>query len=296
MLLPSFSPVSSVLFAVTPYTGNGSTQSIVTGQNLSGGGLVWGKETGATGNHELGDSIRGANKQLYPNLTNAENSLASITAYNSNGFSVGTGDGLNANGDSIVAFSWLEQAGYMDVVTYTGNGSGAGQSVAHNLTVTPSFIILKNRTNAQEWPVYHSSLGAGNKIVLNTTAAASASAFFGTQTSSNLVLGSGSGEINAAANNYVAYLFAEKAGKSKFGAQSGTTTINTGLPSIKAVLKKRTDSTGDWYLFYNDGGTWYHVKTNTTDARATGLITVSGGDITFSGAASTGTGIYAAWG
>lgn len=292
------SPSSEILFAATPYTGNGATQSIVTGQDLSGtGGAVWLKKTGTTSNHLIFDTTRGANKNIFSNSSAGEaTETQHLNSFGSNGFTLGTSSNVNGSGQANIAFSWLEQAGYMDVVTYTGNGSGAGQSVAHNLTVTPSFIILKNRTNAQEWPVYHSSLGAGNKIVLNTTAAASASAFFGTQTSSNLVLGSGSGEINAAANNYVAYLFAEKAGKSKFGAQSGTTTINTGLPSIKAVLKKRTDSTGDWYLFYNDGGTWYHVKTNTTDARATGLITVSGGDITFSGAASTGTGIYAAWG
>jgi hypothetical protein len=61
-------------------------------------------------------------------------------------------------------------------------------------------------------------------------------------------------------------------------------------------MVKRTDSTGDWYMFYESGGTWYHIKPNTTDARATGLISVSGGDVTLSGAASSGNGIYAAWG
>jgi hypothetical protein len=91
------------------------------------------------------------------------------------------------------------------------------------------------------------------------------------------------------------YLFAEKSAYSKFGTYTGTTTISTGLTEVNAVLVKRTDAAGDWYLFYYDGGTWYHVKPNDTAARATGLISVSNGDVTLSGAASSGNGIYAAW-
>lgn len=292
------------LFAATPYTGNGGTQSIVTRQNLAAGGLVWGKETGSIGNHEIGDSIRGANKQVYPNLTNAENSLASITAYNSNGFTVGTGDGLNANGDSLVAFSWLEQAGYMDVVTYTGNGS-SNRQISHALAATPKLIIVKCRSASSSWVVGHESATWTKWGQLESTAAFqnATSEWNNTAPTSSVFTVGNSSDVNANGATYVAYLFAEKAGKSKFGSYSGTGASNalTGFGfSPKFFMAKRTDSTGNWVIQYLDGSTVYTLFANTTAARSSALSTFDAGGVTLGSSsfinASGGTYIYAAWG
>jgi hypothetical protein len=64
----------------------------------------------------------------------------------------------------------------------------------------------------------------------------------------------GVGAVNvSAAYTYVAYLFATVAGVSKVGSYTGTGTtnqINCGFTGgARFVLIKRTDSTGDWYVW-----------------------------------------------
>jgi hypothetical protein len=61
------------------------------------------------------------------------------------------------------------------------------------------------------------------------------------------------GGTNASGNNYVAYLFATLPGVSKVGSYTGTGTTNQidcGFSGgARFVLIKRTDSTGDWYVW-----------------------------------------------
>ncbi len=294
------------LFAATSYTGNGGTQDIITGQNLVAGGLVWGKETGATGNHEVADTARGANLNLYPNLTLAEQTRNSITAFNANGFSVGTGDGLNGNGDSIVAFTWLKQAGYMDEVLYTGNTTN--RTINYDLGVAYKLGIFKQRSGSGKWIVYHESLGATKFLTLNETTAAvtDPQQFNNTAPTSSVFSLGTSGDVNVSGGTYVAYLFAEKAGKSKFGSYTGTGASNaitgTGF-TPKLVMIKRTDSTGDWMIAYNNGTAIVMLKANTSDAAfnksgyidtfdANGFTVLTNTAVNASG----GTYIYAAWG
>lgn len=284
------------LFKVTPYTGNGSTQSIVTGQNTVVSSLIWAHPTSTAGyNHSIIDSVRGVQNTLNANDTSAETvTSGSVTAFNNNGFTVGNSAEWNLNAASIIAFSWLEQAGYFDVAGWTGNDTN------RTITVngTTKLALVKRRSGTSTgWRVYHSSLGNTKYLELNSgePSASSSSMWNSTSpTSTTFALGTSS-DVNASGDTYIGYFFQESAGNSKFGTYSGTTTINTGLASISAFLVKRTDDVGDWYFFYNNGGTWYHVKPNSTAARATGLISVSSGDVTLSGAASSGNGIYAAW-
>ncbi len=87
------------------YTGNGSTQSI-SGFNFQPE-FVWIKSRSSAGHHSLNDSVRGAGKVLYSNLTNAENTSSTmLTAFNSTGFSVGSDNDVNKNNDSFVSWAW----------------------------------------------------------------------------------------------------------------------------------------------------------------------------------------------
>jgi hypothetical protein len=60
-------------------------------------------------------------------------------------------------------------------------------------------------------------------------------------------------DVNGSGQNFVAYLFATAAGVSKVGSYTGTGTtlqINCGFTGgARFVLIKRTDSTGDWYVW-----------------------------------------------
>ena len=87
------------------YTGTGSTNAL-TGVGFAPD-MIWGKNRGQTYNHQINDTVRGVNKQLAPNNTNAEETnTGELTAFGSDGFTVGSGGTLNGNGDNIVAWNW----------------------------------------------------------------------------------------------------------------------------------------------------------------------------------------------
>jgi hypothetical protein len=118
-------------------------------------------------------------------------------------------------------------------------------------------MIVKRRSAAFSWTVYAASLAATEIMVLNTTAAiqAGSDAWNSTRpTASVFSVSPGSNSTNASGSTYVAYLFATCAGVSKVGSYTGngtTQTINCGFGAggARFVLIKRTDSTGDWYVY-----------------------------------------------
>lgn len=293
---------SGTLFKVKPYTGTAAARDITTGQNLNeDGGLVLLKKTSAAGSHYLFDTERGATKYFNSDNVAAETTAANtLTAFNVNGFALGSDTLTNTSSAGYISLSWLIQAGYFDIVAYSGTGSTKAEN--HSLGVAPSLMIVQRLDSAPADGaiVYHASnTGAPETdalILSNTLSTFDDNSYWNdtTPTSSQFTVGTGP-DVNASGGSYVALLFAEKSGFSKFGTYNGTSTISTGLSEVNAVLVKRTDSVGDWYLFYNDGGTWKHINPNTTDAVATGKISVTNGDVTLSGTASSGSGIYAAW-
>jgi hypothetical protein len=156
-------------------------------------------------------------------------------------------------GESIVAYAFQRAPTYFDVCCYTGTGSNTTQ--AHNLGAVPELIIVKSRSATAAWQIYSSALANTEYLVLNTTAAKATGATrwnSTTLTSSVFSLGT-STTTNASAATYVAYLFATCAGVSKVGSYTGngsTQTIDCGFTGgARFVLIKRTDSTGDWYVY-----------------------------------------------
>jgi hypothetical protein len=207
----------------TLYTGNSSTQT-VTNAGAFEPDLVWIKNRSATSQHVWTDSVRGVTKQLFSSNTNAEQTSATgITSFNSNGFTTGanpqpTGD-TNSSPNSFVAWQWLESASAgFDIVTFTGNGGS--QTFAHGLGVAPGLMICKSLNNAQDWYVYHRSIGGTGALLLNSAA--------GTQTSvnywANVTPGSSTFSVGPNFSNgytYINYLFAPIAGFSAFGSYVG---------------------------------------------------------------------------
>ena len=96
---------------VSLYTGNGSTQSITNSGFYPD--FTWIKCRNQAGyGHELFDSVRGATKYLISNSANAESTQAtSLTAFNSNGFSVGSWGFINDPSDTEVAWQWNAGSG-----------------------------------------------------------------------------------------------------------------------------------------------------------------------------------------
>jgi hypothetical protein len=250
------------VFSTYLYTGNASSLTITNGIDLSGkGGLTWIKDRqNGTIYHRLMDTVRGASWRLASNRTDAQSYDAQgVTSFNSNGFSLGNSDEVNAV-SNYVSWTFRKQPKFFDVVTYTGTGS-AGM-INHNLGSTPGMIIYKSTSLINNWCVYHRSISPTSALFLNLTIAQdSGPGYFGSQSATATQFPVGNNDLtNQNGQTYVAYLFAHDAGG--FGLTGtdnviscGTfTTDGTGKATVTLgyepqwIIAKRTNSAGDWYM------------------------------------------------
>jgi hypothetical protein len=208
------------------------------------------------------DSLRGINGQvLVSENSNIEASFPTYWSRQSQRtmYAPSAFDGwwASASGtNNHVSYGLVRAPGFFDIVCYLGDGTGA-RTLTHNLGVTPELWINRCRSNAGSWFVGGGALGSAtaDRLVLESTAAKATNA--GTwQTPTATTYGFGSsipGEFNTSARTYVTYLFATVAGVSKVGSYTGTGTtnqINCGFTGgARFVMIKRTDSTGDWYVW-----------------------------------------------
>ena len=264
---------SSDYFNTVTYSGTGATQSI-TGVGFQPD-WIWGKGRTLAGyNHGLVDSVRGTGINLYSNLTDAEGTYSTgVTSFDSDGFSVGSGNVFNNGSNTYVAWNWLGANGTasntdgtitstvsanttsgFSIVSYTGTGANA--TVGHGLGVTPSMVIVKNRSEAYSWNCYHQSLGATKYILLDSVNASETGTTWNdtAPTSSVFSIGSTSG-VNKNTNNLIAYCFADVTGYSKFGSWTGNgnadgTFVYLGFKPAFVILKNAS-GTNQWLMFDN---------------------------------------------
>jgi hypothetical protein len=220
---------------------------------------IWVKRRSDTANHRLADAVRGATKILRSDTNGAETTESTDTlSFDTNGFSVGNNSGVNKTGDTYVGWGWKETAtAGFDIVTYTGNQTA--RTISHNLGAVPKMMIVKTRSTTGNWGVYHVGLGTANKrLELDGTAASDTGTSVWNDTdptSSVFSVGNNDRITNGNGMTYVAYLFAEKQGYSKFGSYTGNgnadgTFIYLGFkPAF--VMTKRTDGADWWGMFDN---------------------------------------------
>jgi hypothetical protein len=266
-------------FNVITYTGNG-----VSGRTITGVGFqpdfVWIKARSVGYNHNIADAVRGANKTLYLNTTDAEatnNGAGYVSAFTSDGFTLTQGVDLNqvnANGTTYVAWCWKGGNGTVSntsgsitstvsantsagfsVVTFTGTGSVG--TVGHGLGVAPAMIITKNRTQGgagYNWAVYHRSLASASQFLdLNTTSAVATNTgiWNGTAPTSS-VFSVGTARINNGDLN-VAYCFSAVQGYSAFTSYTGNgssdgTFVHLGFRP-RFVMIKNSSATSAWIMY-----------------------------------------------
>jgi hypothetical protein len=289
------------VFSTYLYTGTGAAQTITNGIDLSTkGGLVWVKSRSAVYDHLLFDTARGTGNFLSSNLTSsASTSASTLTAFNTTGFSLGNdAGGWGSNISAVTTASWTfrKQPKFFDVVTYTGNGLGEGQTISHNLGTAPAFIISKRTNGTGAWAVL-ARTGAGTYatgLSLNSTGAAIYSGAIGdapTSTTFNPTsfYGNDGNYPNASGGTYVAYLFAHDAGG--FGLAgtdnviscgsfttnaSGEATVNLGYEP-QWVMYKPVSLANSWNIIdtmrgYSVGGTYDpFLRANAADAEYTSV-------------------------
>ena len=151
-----------------------------------------------------------------------------------------------------LSYAFKRATGFFDVVAY--KGTGTTRTASHNLGSTPAVIIVKRRDAAVGWPTYHEANGNTGLMYLNTTAAnATSSSVWGSTSPTDTEFTVGTNANNISGGQFVAYLFATLAGVSKVGSYTGTAaTLNVDCgfsAGARFVLIKRTDSTGEWYVW-----------------------------------------------
>ena len=312
------------VFSTFLYTGNATARSFINGVDLSGeGGLVWGKwrggPTGYTGvSHELVDTERGVGNFLRTNTTGDQAYSSTIlTAFNSNGFSIGTG-AWNLNNEDYVSWSFRKAEKFFDVVTYTG--TGVARTIAHNLGSVPGSIIIKRTDTTGNWYIYHIGIATpqGKEILFTTGQADTNTNVWNNTVPTDSVFSIGAGgspaDWNASGGTYVAYLFASDAGG--FGDDGDENIIKCGSyagngvadgPEVSLgwepqyLLIKASSRASGWYIQDTmrgipTGGANAKVQAQETNAEAVSTanmncdVTADGFKITSSSVISNGSG------
>lgn len=160
------------VFAVTLYTGNGSSQTINNGIDLAGkGGLVWTKGRSIALDNYLWDTQRGATYRLVSNSTSASlQETNGVTSFNSSGFSIGAGGGWNNAGSTYTSWTFRRAPKFFDVRTVS-HTNGTATNIALADLGTVGMVTAKITGTTSDWITWHRSLTAGNNLRLNTTAA-----------------------------------------------------------------------------------------------------------------------------
>ena len=269
--LPMKATTQASGFNTVLYTGTGSTQNIT---NVGfQPDLVWLKARSTTTPNNVFDSVRGATKYIQTNTTNAENSFASsLTSFDTDGFTLGGLNGINANNVDYVAWCFegggtavtntngtitssvsANTAKGFSVLTYTGNG--VLSTIGHGLSSAPDMIITKRLDAVDGWFTYHSALGKDEYLNLSSTSASGTTLpnYWGTSEPTSTVYGVNTyGGTNTNGGSFVSYCFSEVSGFSKFGSYTGTGSAGnsiTGLGFRPAwIMFKRTDTTSNWTI------------------------------------------------
>ena len=260
-------------FNVITYSGNGGTNAI-TGLGLKPD-LIWIKGRNDSTDNRLVDSTRGVGVALRSNADGGDVSEGNgVTAFGTDGFTLGSETGYNGSSINFVSWCWKANGGTtasnssgsitstvqantkggFSIITYTGNGS-AGATIGHGLSAKPDLIFTKRRSSSQTWGVYHSALGATKYLALNSSAAAGTDSAFwnNTEPTDSLITFGTEGRVNANSQTYVAYVWHNVDGYSRFGTYKGNadddgTFVYTGFRP-RMVWIKESDNSDDWVVY-----------------------------------------------
>ena len=260
---------SSDHFNTLLYVGNGSDGHAITGVGFKPD-FVWTKNRDHAADNYIHDIVRGVEKAIRTNNNSAtyETSI-NLQSFDTDGFTVGTQDGLNKNGDNIVSWNWVAGGSQgssntdgsinttytsanttsgFSIIQYNGNGY-AGATIGHGLGVAPKCVIIKRTDTTSNWIFGTHATGFNKFLYLNDTATETTNSgtFNDTAPSTSVITLGSWNDVNNSSGTYVAYAFAEKTGFSKFGLYEGTGStdgafIYTGFKPAFVLLKGKGNS------------------------------------------------------
>jgi len=291
-------------FSTITYSGNGGTQSTNSLSSQAGTigfapDLAWIKTRSNVDSHFLWDTLRGANEMIIANSTGPQYNRTGVTAFNSNGFTLGNYGGTNSSGYTYVAWNWkagglasintdgtitslttTNQAAGFSIINWSGNGSN--DTIGHGLSSAPEMIMYKSISATQNWTVLTTAIdGSADGLVLNANTAK-----FDITASGALPTATVFGNVGFS-SNMIAYCFTSITGYSKVGSYAGSNSnlqVNTGFQPTFLMLKNVNAAT-PWvmlsssytgYLEANSSGVESDVAANYVNFNSTGFLLVGG--------------------
>jgi hypothetical protein len=229
--------------------------------------------------HNLFDVVRGVNKTLHTNSTEAEESLSdNLNSFDADGFTVGDADALNDTNFNYVGWNWNADTAFTNDASSTSVGSAdsAGRvnaaagfsiigytgtsgpdTIAHGLSKAPEMFIVKSRSSAQEWLVYHEDNTAAPEtdyLRLDTTAATADNTFWNDTlpTATVFSVGDSRPANSSHGDNYITYCFHSVYGYSTIGSWIGNANdvapfTYTGFRPAWIMWKKATGAE-NWFI------------------------------------------------
>ena len=285
VLSPNQAEQATDHFNTILYTGDGSSDRQITGVGFNPD-WTWIKNRSNDGfNHILTDSTRGAGKELFSDDNTEEDTVNTnkLEDFITDGFQLATSPhgSVNSNTHTYVAWNWhvndgttstnndgdiqtivqVNQKAGISIITYTGTGTQS-DTVGHGLGVKPKWVLVKSRSEAQNWHVYHEKLhpSAPEDYAVflnapNARSSSSANLFNSTAPTTTVMSVGNDNSSNKSSTTYVMYLFAEIEGYSKFGTYDGNsnadgTYVFTGFRPAMVIFKHISGS-DEWVIADN---------------------------------------------
>ena len=261
-------PDGSDYFETVLWTGDGTNNRKIT--TPFGPDFVWAKFRNENFSHGLYDTVRGDDKRLVSNSSDAEGTVS--LGMESDGFVVEGSSSFNDNNDSFVAWVWEAASSTVSntdgsVTTSVRANSSAGFSIVkftvpsgsdlksygHGLNAEPSIIFTKRTDGSGNWQVFTNATGSNQVLTLNSTAAASSASSSNYATSSS-TFSLKNGHYTDTGWEVIAYCISPVAGYSAVGSYVGNGSSSDG-PFVftgmrpRWIMIKKTSGTGDWEIF-----------------------------------------------
>lgn len=286
-------------FNTVLYTGTGSSQTITTTIQPD---MCWVKNRDRSGDPVLVDILRGAGQTLFPHSNGAEadNASGGAMTIGSSGFTVsGIDDWWNKSGDAFVSWNWkmngtgssnsngsitatvsANTTAGQSIMIYSG-ASGNG-TVGHGLSVAPNLVIVKTRSDADQWRVgtIQNSGGPPNftdyfKLNASDGFTDESTTWNDTAPTSTVISVGSDSATNHPGYTHVAYCFHNVEGYSKIGQYEGTMDADGGFAYLGFrpawVLIKAINSSQNWVIFDNKRdpsnpvNRFFHADTNDSE-------------------------------
>jgi len=205
-------------FSISTYTGTGSAATVGHGLGAvpkmimvkkTSGSESWGVYHHSIGNThflQLNTSGGDSNNDTFWNDTTPTSSV----------FSIKSDGGVNASGQTYVAYCFAEKIGFSKFGTYNGNGNADGPFIYTGFK--PAFVIIKRTDATANWVMTDNKIsfngkGSNNSTVLFPSTSAVESDAYGLMLHSNGFKFSGSDSasatVNGSGNKYIFMAFAE---------------------------------------------------------------------------------------